>query len=92
MGHTSVYYSECYTSNALFVYPGSLFMTDLASHISGDEPINEIKLKEVEKAVLDAGVALGQSDDAGGWEQGTVWLVPTDRSITEWKPIATRSL
>lgn len=67
-------------------------MTDLALHVSGDEPINETKLKEVEKAVLDAGVALGKLDGAGGWEQGTVWLVPTDRSIAEWKPIAKRSL
>lgn len=59
---------------------------------SGDEPINETKLKEVEKAVLDAGVAFEETDGAHGWEQGTIWLVPTDRHIAEWRPIATRSL
>lgn len=61
---------------------------------SGDMPIDEAKLREIEKAVLEAEVALegSGSDGLNGWEGGDVWLVPTDRDIPEWKPIATRAL
>lgn len=62
---------------------------------SGDMPIDEAKLKEVETAVLQAGLSLQEVDGsqgATGWEGGTVWLVPTERDMDEWKPIATRTL
>lgn len=66
---------------------------------SGNEPISEEKLKEIDGAVREAGVVLGEEEGAtttmgemGGWEGGLVWLVPTDRDISEWKPIATRTL
>lgn len=60
-------------------------------------PIDEAKLKEVETAVLETGVCLAESETnggVGGWEGGTVWLVPTyrSRSVEDWKPIATRTL
>jgi len=35
----------------------------------------------------------GQGDgQSNGWDGGVVWLVPTDRLIAEWKPIAVREL
>ena len=75
-------------------------------HHSGDVPINEETLAKITAAVERAGVDLGSSGkqtdlsgDGGtsdgernGWDGGTIWLVPTDRPIREWKPIATREL
>lgn len=57
-------------------------------------PIDDTKLDEVEKAVHEAGIALKESAVKGlaGWEGGVVWLVSTEKSISEWKPIATRTL
>jgi 2',3'-cyclic-nucleotide 3'-phosphodiesterase len=61
---------------------------------SGATPISETQLQLVKKVVTEAGVDLGGSEDGkhGGWRGGTVWLVPTDKSIEDWKPIATRQL
>ncbi|KAF3763447.1 2, 3 cyclic phosphodiesterase [Cryphonectria parasitica EP155] len=68
-------------------------------HVSllyGDMPIDEAKLKEIEQAVQEAGITLsqdkGKSERFDGWDGGIVWLVPTDKDIAEWKPIATRLL
>lgn len=62
-------------------------------------PIDEVKLKDINKAVQDADISLAGSSGSevggigmGGWEGGVVWLVPTDRDIAAWKPIATRTL
>lgn len=56
-------------------------------------PIGEDELRAIEEVVRRAGVALGgEGEGVGGWEGGVVWLVPTDRSIDEWKPMATRTL
>ena len=52
------------------------------------------------KAVVqEAGISLGDDTPTlgdengwGGWEGGVVWLVPTDKPISEWSPIATRTL
>ncbi|KAK8075609.1 hypothetical protein PG997_010272 [Apiospora hydei] len=71
------------------------------SLIYGNNPIDDQKLEEISKAVEEAGVSLASSsrqreDDAsgqrGGWKGGVVWLVPTDKPINEWKPVATRTL
>ncbi|KAH7305521.1 2',3'-cyclic-nucleotide 3'-phosphodiesterase [Stachybotrys elegans] len=66
------------------------------SLIYGSVPIEDGKLAEIETLVRNQGVKLSsQSPVAGsfsGWDGGIVWLVPTDRSIDEWKPIATRQL
>lgn len=60
---------------------------------SGDVTIDERKLKEIEYAVKESGIGLGDgSHSMGGWEGGKVWLVPTERGIEDWKPIATRTL
>lgn len=64
---------------------------------SGDTPIDENTMREVEEAVEETGIALAAGESSGpqsmvGWEGGVVWLVPTDKSIAEWKPIATRTL
>lgn len=60
----------------------------LITNISGSKPIDEARLKEISNVVEEAGVPLQK----GGWEGGIVWLVPTDRPIDQWKPIATRKL
>lgn len=60
---------------------------------SGDVTIDDTKLKEIEDAVKESGVSLGDgSHSMRGWEGGIVWLVPTERGIENWKPIATRTL
>ncbi len=68
---------------------------------SGDVPLDVAKLEQVTKAVEDAGIRLagrgasveGEGDgESNGWDGGVVWLVPTDRPIAEWKPIAVREL
>lgn len=65
-------------------------------HVSlmyGDVTIDEGKLKEIEDLLQASGVGLNeQSGGSKGWEGGIVWLVPTERDITDWKPIATRTL
>lgn len=63
-------------------------------------PIKDEVLKEVAKAVREAGIKLSEESPDGtgegsgwdGWDGGVVWLVPTDKPIAEWKPIATREL
>ncbi|KAF2761588.1 2, 3 cyclic phosphodiesterase [Pseudovirgaria hyperparasitica] len=72
------------------------------SLVYSDEKVDEGKIAKVEACVRDAGVKLGAEEgeereegdrgQMGGWEGGVVWLVPTDRGIGEWKPIATRVL
>ncbi|KAH7021027.1 2',3'-cyclic-nucleotide 3'-phosphodiesterase [Microdochium trichocladiopsis] len=71
------------------------------SLIYGSTPITDEKLSQISKTVEEAGVKLGASaatltdsttEEGAGWEGGMVWLVPTDRPIAEWKPIATRLL
>jgi 2',3'-cyclic-nucleotide 3'-phosphodiesterase len=46
--------------------------------------------------VQEAGIQLAEQRPEGsgwdGWDGGVVWLVPTDKPIAEWKPIATREL
>lgn len=56
--------------------------------------IDQGKLKGIEKLVQESGVGFEESSSGRntGWKGGIVWLVPTDRDITDWKPIATRTL
>ncbi|KAK7739705.1 hypothetical protein SLS53_005674 [Cytospora paraplurivora] len=65
-------------------------------HVSllyGDTNIDEGKLKDIEQTVQESGVGLGEASAGNtGWKGGVVWLVPTDRDIKDWKPIATRAL
>lgn len=50
-------------------------------------------MEVVRRAVEEAGVKIGEGEEgASGWEGGVVWLVPTDKPIGEWKPIAVREL
>ncbi|KAK0707649.1 2',3'-cyclic-nucleotide 3'-phosphodiesterase [Lasiosphaeris hirsuta] len=71
------------------------------SLIYGSVSIDEDALERLTRVVEEAGVKLsgGKSgsevvdgSDGGGWTGGVVWLVPTDRPIAEWKPIAVREL
>lgn len=66
---------------------------------SGDEPIADGTLKEITKVVQQAGLKLSdepaeeQDGPWDGWDGGVVWLVPTDKPISEWgTPVATRQL
>lgn len=68
---------------------------------SGNIPISEETLCDISKVVEEAGVDLGgtarttdgvEPERYNGWNGGVVWLVPTDRPVNEWKPIATRDL
>ena len=56
--------------------------------------IDEKGMREMEKLVRDVGVNLeGEEEgDLRGWTGGRVVLVPTSKSIAEWKPIAERVL
>ncbi|KXX77779.1 hypothetical protein MMYC01_204806 [Madurella mycetomatis] len=66
----------------------------------GDVPIADEVLHEVTRVVREAGIRLPKAGSDGieegnswnGWDGGVVWLVPTDKPIAEWKPIATREL
>ena len=58
-------------------------------------------LREIARVVQQAGIKLseevteGTNESSGldGWDGGVIWLVPTDKPISEWgKPIATRQL
>jgi 2',3'-cyclic-nucleotide 3'-phosphodiesterase len=49
-------------------------------------------LSEVEQTVKQAGVSLEGEGDLGGWTGGRVVVVPTDKSINEWVPLAQREL
>ena len=78
----------------MFLFRNVKLMVD-----SGDVPIGDETLKEITEVVRKAGVNLegkeseGTEDKGfGGWDGGVVWLVPTDKPIAEWKPIATREL
>ncbi|KAK3903963.1 hypothetical protein C8A05DRAFT_32259 [Staphylotrichum tortipilum] len=75
---------------------------EFGPHLSlmyGDEPISDETLKGITKVVQQAGIKLadeleGNKEGAWeGWEGGVIWLVPTDKPISEWgTPIATRQL
>lgn len=58
-------------------------------------PIGDDKLKEIAKVVEEGGVKLSEPEghvEGNGWDGGVVWLVPTDKDIKDWKPIAKRVL
>lgn len=54
--------------------------------------VDEKGIAEVEEMVRDAGVKLEGEGEMGSWIGGRVVLVPTDRPIKEWTPIAERTL
>ena len=57
--------------------------------------MDNAKLAAVTKAAEDAGITFSAGDTEGegsGWDGGLIWLVPTDSSIPEWRPIAARQL
>ncbi|KAK4248070.1 2',3'-cyclic-nucleotide 3'-phosphodiesterase [Corynascus novoguineensis] len=82
----------------------SSWREEFGPHLSlmyGNEPILDGALREVTKIVQQAGIKLRDeteehgkdSDGLDGWDGGVIWLVPTDKSISEWgKPIATRKI
>jgi 2',3'-cyclic-nucleotide 3'-phosphodiesterase len=49
-------------------------------------------INQVESYVLETGVNLDGEGKLGGWVGGRVVLVPTDRPIKEWAPIAEKTL
>ncbi|KAK1782415.1 2',3'-cyclic-nucleotide 3'-phosphodiesterase [Copromyces sp. CBS 386.78] len=71
---------------------------EFGPHVSlmyGDVPISDDRLKEITKVVEEGGVKLTEPEgnvEGNGWNGGVVWLVPTDKDIKDWKPIAKRVL
>ncbi|KAH6645951.1 2',3'-cyclic-nucleotide 3'-phosphodiesterase [Truncatella angustata] len=58
------------------------------SLIYGGDPIDDTKLAQIGEFCGESGLEL----QGGGWKGGVVWLVPTDKPINQWKPIATKTL
>lgn len=55
----------------------------------------KVSIEEIEKVkemVLDAGLSFTWNDECSGWTGGKVVLVPTDRPIEQWEPIAAREI
>ncbi|KAL2131499.1 hypothetical protein VTI74DRAFT_4964 [Chaetomium olivicolor] len=76
---------------------------EFGPHVSlmyGDELISNETLAEITKEVQKAGVKLSEVGALGteqngldGWDGGVIWLVPTDKPISQWwEPIATREI
>ncbi|KAH6617744.1 2',3'-cyclic-nucleotide 3'-phosphodiesterase [Chaetomium sp. MPI-SDFR-AT-0129] len=77
---------------------------EFGPHLSlmyGNEPVLDGAVREVRRVLEDAGLRLSESEietvegagGFGGWDGGVIWLVPTDKPISEWgTPIATREL
>ncbi|KAF1911704.1 2',3'-cyclic-nucleotide 3'-phosphodiesterase [Ampelomyces quisqualis] len=49
-------------------------------------------LDRVEELVRKPGVILGESGELAGWIGGRVILVPTDKPIDQWSPVADREI
>ncbi|KAI9172672.1 2',3'-cyclic-nucleotide 3'-phosphodiesterase [Paramyrothecium foliicola] len=66
------------------------------SLIYGSVPISDTKLAEITDFVKSNKIHLSPDstadDEFAGWKGGEVWLVPTDRSIEQWKPIVIKKL
>ena len=61
--------------------------------VSHDCPkVPEAEIAKIEDLLQAAGINLEGKGELGGWEGGRVVLVPTDRPITDWAPIAERTL
>ncbi len=87
--------STLFTTSALATAHSFLSLTCL--NLSGDFNISHDKLQTVDETVQGKiqETKHHTSVDEGtvnGWTGGTVWLVPTDQPLDEWKPIATREL
>ncbi|KAL2162302.1 hypothetical protein VTH06DRAFT_7215 [Thermothelomyces fergusii] len=82
----------------------SWWREEFGPHLSlmyGNEPILDGALREISRTVQEAGITLSDENENGtkadggldGWDGGVIWLVPTDKPLSEWwKPIATRKL
>lgn len=65
----------------------------MLNHQSHDCPVIDAKdLSEVESLADKLGVSVTGKGDSGGWRGGQVVLVPTDKPIDQWTPIAIRTL
>ncbi|KAF2461004.1 2',3'-cyclic-nucleotide 3'-phosphodiesterase [Lineolata rhizophorae] len=54
--------------------------------------VTEERRKELECMVKDASISFDGEEDRGSWTGGLVVLVPTEKRIEDWKPVATRVL
>lgn len=55
-------------------------------------PVDEEGLAEVEKLAQKVDVSIAGKGDLGGWRGGRLALVPTDKPIEQWSPIAERDV
>jgi galactokinase len=59
--------------------------------ISSHHRVDEDARRVVEQKLAEKGI-LAERSASSGWRGGTVWLVPTQKDISQWQPIARRSL
>ncbi|KAF2197858.1 2',3'-cyclic-nucleotide 3'-phosphodiesteras-like protein [Delitschia confertaspora ATCC 74209] len=57
-----------------------------------DGTVTSEQLAEIERFTKEAGINLNGEGELAEWEGGRVVLVPTDKAIKEWAPIAERGL
>ncbi|KAH7027098.1 2',3'-cyclic-nucleotide 3'-phosphodiesterase [Macrophomina phaseolina] len=62
------------------------------SLVYGSMPISDEKKAQLQAVVEKAGISVDGSGEMGGWEGGSVWLVPTFLPISEWQPWVKRDL
>ncbi|KAK5171570.1 hypothetical protein LTR04_001594 [Oleoguttula sp. CCFEE 6159] len=72
------------------------FMPHCSLLYSGTDPTKvEEKREQLLQDIREAGIAVGSKNDKdsmNGWTGGSVWFVPTHKSIEEWSPVAKRLL
>ena len=67
--------------------------TPTLSPSSHDCPkVSQDEIDKTSVSVREAGVDLEGNGELGGWTGGVVVLVPTDRAIKDWIPLARRKL
>lgn len=54
--------------------------------------VSDEEKENIEQLVKHAGVSLEGEGELGGWTGGRLVLVPTDKPIKDWVPIAERKL
>ncbi|KAF1996837.1 2',3'-cyclic-nucleotide 3'-phosphodiesteras-like protein [Amniculicola lignicola CBS 123094] len=54
--------------------------------------VSQEDIADISKILDDVGVGLKGEGELGGWQGGKVVLVPTDKAIKDWNPIAEREL
>ncbi|KAM0722007.1 hypothetical protein Q7P37_002933 [Cladosporium fusiforme] len=63
-------------------------------HVSllySQEPVSEDAKRSLEHKLAEKDIIV-KGDTSSSWRGGTIWLVPTGKDVTDWHPVARRSL